>query len=122
YEEEEVTFEMIINVIEEFIIYYSYNNSDRKTSSLMKCFLISDGIDNLLNFSIPGGVSKHGYKLDIPVDKPYDYSNNAYQNETPEQFFFQHLLAEILTNISSRIINYSYNTGSHSKIDHICRV
>ncbi|MBD1384610.1 SIR2 family protein [Mucilaginibacter rigui] len=44
-------------------------------------------------------------------------ANNAYQDEPPVQFFFQHLLNVLLTTISQRITQYAYHAEGHSDID-----
>ncbi|HPH30725.1 MAG TPA: SIR2 family protein [Chitinophagaceae bacterium] len=114
---EYVNFETIINVIEEFISYYSYSNNLNRTSSLLSCFFSSDFEQELLNFSVSGGEPKHNYKLQIPEGVDYDFSNYLQHNETPPQFFFQHLLAEILTDINVCIEKYANHCINSSSID-----
>lgn len=113
YTDKDATFETIICVIEELIVYYANFDSNRGIASLYSCFFESKFNDEILNFSIDGGKVKHGYSLEIPKGIKYNFSKISYQNETPEQFYFEHLLGELLTNISARIIEYSYP----SKID-----
>ena len=71
----------------------------------------------LLNFSILGGKRKHGYKLNIPENTEYHFSNFAYNNENPVQFYLQHLLSEIISEICGFISEYSYHTNNHSTIN-----
>jgi hypothetical protein len=119
----DVNFETIINVIEELIVYYGQFNygeyeADKKLPSLMRCFFKPSFAKQLLNFSIKGGVVKHNYKLQIPANTDYDFAHPSQHNEPPEQFFFQHLLEVLLTNISARISEYAYHTSGHSEIVH----
>src|ERR1035437_10014550 len=110
YNEKDVNFETIINVIEELIIYYSSFDKEKRTSSLQKIFFCSSFEEILLNFSIEGGVEKHGFNLEIPKCKRYEWQHRgAINGETPEQCFFQQLLAHILTDINKRIAEYAYH-------------
>ena len=114
--ESEINFETIINVIEELIVYYSYFNYHEKTPSLLKCFLTPNFEDQIFNFSISGGDAKHNYTLAIPKGKEYPFSTPSQHNETPKQFFLQHLLAVIISDISGRISHYAYHTKGHSVV------
>jgi SIR2-like domain len=119
----DVTFETIINVIEELIVYYgSFNYGEyfesNKLPSLVSCFFKPLFEKKLLNFSIEGGEVKHGYKLQIPAGVTYHQAHNSYHNEPPAQFFFQHLLNELLTAISLRITHYSQHSATLSAIAH----
>jgi len=121
FESTNVNFETIINVIEELIVYYGQFNygeyqDEKKLPSLMRCFFKPSFEKKLLNFSIKGGVAKHNYKLQIPANIDYEYAHSSQQNEPPEQFFLQHLLEVLLTNISARIADYAYHTAGHSAI------
>jgi hypothetical protein len=117
YNEKEINFETIINVIEELIIYYSSFDKNKKTPSLQKVFFESNYEEILLNFSIEGGLEKHGFKLEIPKGKPYVWEHlGAINGETPAQYFFQQLLAILLTNINSTISKYAYHTDRHTNI------
>ena len=120
YSEAEVNFETIINVIEELIVYYSDFNKKKQTPSLLKAFLSENDLCNILNYSIKGGIRKHGYQLQIPCGVDYKFSRHAYYDENPNQFFLQHLLAVLLTDISNSVTKYSWNTDSHSVIDKDC--
>lgn len=118
YDEKNVNFETIINVIEELIVYYSSFDKEKKTASLLKIFFQSPFEETLLNFSIADGVEKHGFKLEIPKGKAYEFQHvGALKNETPSQYFFQLLLADLLTTINARISKYAYHTTKeHSSI------
>lgn len=116
YSDLDINFETIINVIEELIVYYSSFNSEKKTPSIIKSFFLSKYEDKLLNFSIEGGTAKHGFKLEIPKGKTFEYAKPALNGETPEEYFFKLLLSEILTDIVARISKYSYHTKGHSKV------
>lgn len=117
YEESEINFETIINVIEELAIYFSEFNGKSNTPSLLRVFVTGDKIKNVFDFGIKGGQRKHAYTLEVPNGKEYEFSNYALNNENPYQFYLQHLLAEILSAISSLISEYSYHTNSHSVVD-----
>ncbi|MEH6407294.1 MAG: hypothetical protein V7767_08445 [Leeuwenhoekiella sp.] len=116
FEESEVNFETIISVIEELAIYFSEFNAKNQTPSLLRNFLNDSELNKILDFSIKGGERKHGYKLDIPENIEYHFSNLAYNNENPIQFYLQHLLSEIISEISAFISDYSYHTKDHSVI------
>lgn len=108
YDKNDINFETIINVIEELIIYYSSFNCDKKTPSLLNVFFKSPFEEYLLNFSVKGGVIKHGFKLEIPKGDEYKSQHiGALNNETPAQYFFQLLLANLLTTINARISKYA---------------
>src|SRR5688572_22201460 len=73
---DDINFETIINVIEEFIIYYSYSNTRKKTDSLLSCFFLPEFEEQLLNFSVTGSVPNHNYRLQIPEGQDYNFSNS----------------------------------------------
>jgi hypothetical protein len=116
YTDSDINFETIINVIEEFIVYYSYFDLKKKTSSILKSFFDNRFEDTLLNFSIEGGEIKHGFKLEIPKGKRSEFAKSAFNNETPQQFFFQQLLDVLLSEIVKRISKYAYHTNGNSKV------
>jgi hypothetical protein len=64
-----------------------------------------------------GGILTYGYQLQIPACVDYESSQFAYHNETPSQFFFQHLIRELLDCIHARIHKYAYNTPTSSVIN-----
>jgi hypothetical protein len=113
YSEKEANFETIISAIEELIVYYSDFDSSRHIPSISRCLFETKFNNEILNFSIKSGKPRHGYTLEIPKGVKYNYARNSLQNETPEQFYFEHLLGEILTNICAIGIDYSF----HSKVD-----
>lgn len=116
YNKDDITYETIINVIEELIVYYSYFNNEKKTTSLLGCFFTSKFEKEIFNFSIKGGEQKHNYQLNIPGVEYY-FAKYSQHNETPEEFFLQHLLAELITVINGRISEYAYHTTGRSVID-----
>lgn len=117
YSETDINFETIINLIEELTVYYSSFDSEKKLPSLLSCLLTPKFENEIFNFSVKGGEVKHGYQLQIPAGIDYEFSDFAYHNETPKQFFLLHLLNEILTDISARISKYAYHTSGHSVVD-----
>lgn len=114
--EHDVNFETIINVIEELISYYSSFNTASKTPTVLQAFFNSKYEVDLLNFSIEGGVEKHGFRLEIPKGNKIDWGKMSLNNERPAQFFFQYLLSEILTAIVSRIAQYSFHSKAQSRV------
>jgi len=117
YNDSEINFETIINVIEELIVYNSEYNNKTQTPSLLKSFLAEIDLSEIYNYSIKGCIRKHGYQLQIPCGVDYKFSGHAIWDENPNQFFLQHLLAVLLTQISNRITKYSWDTPGHSNID-----
>ncbi|NJB84187.1 SIR2 family protein [Wenyingzhuangia aestuarii] len=117
YSSDEVNFETIINVIEELSVYYSEHNKTNKTPSILRSFLKENELDVILNFSIKDKERKHGYLLDIPSGSNYIFSKHSYQNENPKQYFLQHLLALIITELNSVISKYAYHTEGNSVIN-----
>ncbi|HUX58999.1 MAG TPA: SIR2 family protein [Bacteroidales bacterium] len=117
YADSEINFETIINVIEELIVYNSEFNKKIRTPSLLKSFLSENDLGSIFNYSIKGRIRKHGYQLQIPCGYDYNFSGYAHFDENPNQFFLQHLLAALLTQISNKVSQYSYKTPSHSKIN-----
>lgn len=104
-----VNFETIISVIEELIIYYSKFDKGLTGPSISSVFLQARHEGELLNYSVDG-TAKHGYQLQIPAGGSYPFSKSSYDNETPSQFFFEQLLAALLTNLTARIHTYAYHT------------
>ena len=120
FSESDVNFETIINVIEEMIVYYSEFDSKKQLPSLMRTFYDAKFDNNILNFSIKGGTRKHDYQLQIPEGVDYHYGNFSLHGETPEQFYFQHLLLLLLQEISERISDYAFHAEGNSTIDLEC--
>lgn len=114
FDSEDTNFETIINVIEELSVYYSEFNSKKETPSVLRAFLDDSHLEEIFDYAIKGGQRKHGYELKI--SNSTFPSNKSLDNETPTQFYLQHLLSEILTNISDRISKYAYHTDGHSVI------
>lgn len=118
--EDEVNFETILNVVEELIVYYSKLSASNKTPSLLKPFLLPDsGLENYLNFEIEGNANKHPFKLHIPGSQ-FEKESQVFSknNETPEQHFFQLLLANLIDGIIGKVSKYAgYATNRPSLID-----
>jgi hypothetical protein len=119
YAENDINFETIINVVEELNIFYSNfdYSKKRQLKSLMRCFLNPQFTKDIFNFSIDGGIQKHGYMLQIPKGVKYNYARPAINDETPEQHFLQHLLAFLLSDICDRVSKYAYHTATYSVIN-----
>lgn len=96
------------------IAYYSNFNGETK-SSLIACFLQpTEVMNDILNFEIEEGIPQHGYKLIIP-NQPY-LDKRSYNNERPEQFFLQQLLANLIDGIIGHISKYSYYTRGNPTV------
>lgn len=115
--EKDINFETIINVIEELLSYYSQFDPIKKIPPILKGFLTPVFDDAIFNYSIKGGEPKHNYQLEIPKGKEYHFSRFAQHDETPHQFFLQHVITDLLTYINARISFYAYHTTGNSVID-----
>ncbi|HXQ33672.1 MAG TPA: hypothetical protein VN843_06590 [Anaerolineales bacterium] len=104
-----INFETIISVIEELVVYYSKFDTNLTVPSISNVFLTARHEKQLLNYSIEG-IARHGYRLQIPAGGDYPLSKHAYNKETPSQFFFEQLLAALLTGVTARIHEYAYHT------------
>lgn len=110
YTNEHINFETIINVIEELILHYAQFEPQDEIPSINSVFFQPKYFKEYSNFSIRnGGEKRHGYKLDIPLNKEYVYSLSAYNHETPEQLYFMNLLRDIIAGINSRVMKYAYH-------------
>lgn len=116
YEENEINFETIVNVIEELLIYFSEYSTQSKTPSLLRALIPKNDLSIILNYSIKGGNRSHGYLLQIPKGVDYDFAQPSLNNENPNQFFLQHLLSAIITDINARVSEYAYHSSSSSVI------
>ncbi len=116
YQEIDINFETIINVIEELIVYYSYFNAEKRVPSLLTPFFTPKFENELFNFSIPDEEPQYGYKMQIPKGVSSDYTRRSGPNETPRQFYLQYLLSHLLTHINAKISSYAYHTSANSKI------
>jgi hypothetical protein len=120
YADSEVNFETIINVIEELIVYNSEFNKKKRTPSLLKSFLSESDLCNIYNYSIKGGIRENGYEIEVRNGLDLEYSRPAYDDENPNQFFLQFLLAKLIAQICNKVAQYSWNTPSSSHIDKEC--
>lgn len=116
YHKDEINFETLINAVEELIIYYSYFDKNSELPSFLKILFSSRYENQILNFSIEGGLKRHVYRLQIPKNIEYNFARSSLNSEAPEQFYFQHLLNVLLTNINSQVSSYSYHSSKHSKV------
>jgi hypothetical protein len=116
-EKKDINFETLINAIEELIIYYSYYNQEdeKNLPSFLKVLFTSKYENQILNFSKIDN-KKNNYRLQIPENIEYVFAKTAKNNESPEQFYFQHLLETLLTGINSKVSSYSYHSKNKSKI------
>lgn len=109
----DVNFETIINVIEELISYYAHSEYIRKIPSLLSVFLTPKFEEKIFNFSLKEGKSGHNYQLEIPKGVAYSNAKLSQHNESPQQFFLMHLLAEIIFEINVRSNSYAYHSKEH---------
>ncbi len=120
YDKYEINFETIINVIEEFIVYFSTFNANKDKHSLLFTFLKETALlDNLLNFSIIGDPKSSNYSLDI-LNSEYYKSKTPEDNVNPNQFFFQLLLEDLLTQIVYEVDKYSRYTRNRKIVESKC--
>lgn len=110
YTEDDINFETIINIIEELMVYYSNHGLLNKVPALIRNFFKPQFEDEILNFTRMGDG-----KLRIPGIKDEQAQRN-YNDDTPEQFFLQQLLAHILTEITCEIEEYCYHTRDKSNV------
>jgi len=116
FEEKDINFETIINVIEELIVYYSSFNVQNKTPSLLSLFLMSKFEDELLNFTRVLDVNGSILKIEIPGVSSKFARETKSDKQTPEQFFFQQLLADILSVITEEVLRYACYLGVTSEV------
>lgn len=115
--EGQVNFETVINVIEELIVYNAHFDWQKKTPGMLKVFLEAKHTDSIYNYSYNESRRGHGYALDIPEGQEYEFAKRSYQDEDPNQFFLQHIIAGLLSRISERVGEYAWHTDGHSKIN-----
>ncbi|MGV3589900.1 MAG: SIR2 family protein [Adhaeribacter sp.] len=114
FDDSEINFETIMNVLEELLVLNSSYNYKDTNSFLFPFIQIVDSLDDIYNFEVNGEV-KHGFTLNIP-NYELESNKHAYQNQSAKQFFLQLLYANLLTTISARVSSYAYHTAGNSKI------
>ncbi len=111
-----VNFETILSVIEELIVFYAGKKISNHNNSLMPPFLSSnDLLCSFLNYSVKGDINSR-YTLNIPDDKVAS-NRNPTPDKAPNQFFFEMLLTELLSNIEVYVDSYSFHSKKHTKIE-----
>ena len=115
YTETNINFETVISIIEDFVVFYA-DHDTHKIPSFQRCFFDDQWPSDILNFSVAGDRS-HGSELEIPKGVKYLFAKSSLNNETPEQFFFEHLIGDLLNDVCARIIEYSYHSETHSVIN-----
>jgi hypothetical protein len=113
----DVNFETIINILEELALFYSKFDGRLDYPSLSSNFFDPKHEEQLLNFSVITNKHSNQFELQIPKGKDYQFERFAYYHQTPPELFFQYLIQGLLSDISARIIDYSYHSKSHSVID-----
>jgi len=111
-----VNFETILSVIEELIVYYAGKKRSKHKNSMMVPFLSgNDLLCSFLNYSVNGDPNS-SYTLNIPK---YELASNrrASPDKSPNQFFFERLLTNLLSDIEGNVDRYSYNSKSLSNIE-----
>lgn len=115
YNREEINFEMIINVIEECIIYYAnYGHGKRKSSFISAILDPKPLLENFLNYKV---INKWGttFQLEIPgVRQASDKIGG--NNQTEEQFFFQLLLIDVMDGIHGHVSQYGCYTENIKRV------
>lgn len=107
-----VNFETILNVIEELIVYHSPFDGIENVPPLLESFFSQEFSEKIFNYTIKDGVTKHGYQLEIPKNTEYEYSDYAYHNQLPHQFYLQHLLRDLLNEICLLVSKYAYDSDA----------
>lgn len=116
FEEADVNFETIMNVLEELIALHSSKDYKRSNSFLFPFIETKDSLDDIYNFKVKGGKVKHGFSLKIPHYEELEGGKIALNGQTEKQFYLQLLYARLLTTISQKISSYAYHTAGVSKI------
>jgi hypothetical protein len=114
YSEQDINFETIINIIEELMVYYSNHGLLKKVPALIHDFFQPQFEDKILNYTIMGDSKRH-IKLRIPGIGD-EWAQRNHNDDTPEQFFLQQLLAHILTEITCEIEHYCYHTRDKTNV------
>lgn len=111
-----VNFETILSVIEELIVYYAGKKRSKHKNSLMVPFLSgNDLLCSFLNYSVNGDPNSN-YTLNIPNNE-LESNRRASPDKSPNQFFFERLLTNLLSGIEGNVERYSYNRDRRSKIE-----
>jgi len=116
---EEVNFETIINVIEDFIDFWSKAKSGQINGLAFFTEISNkDTWEELMNFELVE-IDKKKYKMEIPsgglVANDELKTVNYAKYPVPEALYFEMLLKNLFTVIQTKILEYSYLTKSHSK-------
>ena len=111
--------------IEELIVYYSRFTTEtdvrsyeigKAPPSILSAFFIPRFEKDIMNFSVNWRPPTTVFTLDIPGKNP-EYAKHGYkQSKTPEQFFLEQLLSELLTAIVTEINKYAYHTEITSNV------
>jgi hypothetical protein len=109
-----VTFETIIDFIEELFNYYASQNSKQQSSNLFSFIDIADLVKDLFYFEITNKTEKT-YSLNIP-EFEYDKEDRISLEILPEQKYCELLVKNLLKGIIGHVSKYSYHTQEHSVI------
>lgn len=111
-----VNFETILSVIEELIVFYAGKKRSKHKNSLMVPFLSgNDLLCSFLNYSVNGDPNSR-YTLNIPNEEQAS-NRQASPDKTPNQFYFEMLLTNLLSGIEGNVDRYSHNKNNHSKLE-----
>jgi len=111
-----VNFEKILSVIEELIVFYASKKRSKHKNSLMVPFLSgNDLLCSFLNYSVNGDPNS-SYTLNIPNNELAS-NRRASPDKSPNQFFFERLLINLLSGIEAHVNRYSLNSNRHSNIE-----
>ena len=109
-----VTFETIIDFLEELFNYYASKNSKLESFNLFSFIDLSDLIKDFFHFEITNKTEKT-YTLNIP-ESEYDTEDWIPIEILPEQKYCELLVNNLLQGIIGHVSKYSYHTKGNSVI------
>jgi hypothetical protein len=109
-----VTFETIIDFLEELFNYYASNNSKLESFNLFSFIDITNLVKDLFYFEITNKTEK-SYTLNIP-ESEFDKIDQIPIEIHPEQKYCELLVNNLLHGIIGHVSKYSYHTKGHSVI------
>lgn len=107
-----VTFETIIDFLEELFNYYASKNSKLESYNLFSFINLSEQIKDLFHYEITNK-SENTYTLNIP---DYNKEDGIPNEILPEQKYCELLINNLLQGIIGHVSKYSYHTKGNSVI------
>jgi len=107
----EINFETILNVIEDFIDFWSH--TERRNINGLSFFISKSDVlwDNYLNYSLKCDPASKTYSIEIPGASEYINASLQWISKDipPQKKFLQVLFSDILDIIANRVFDYSNN-------------